>query len=338
MLGRRWKRRVAFFGALFSARTDIYAVRWDNARTGQKGWLPAVRGGWRKGVRHAERDYLPLTPEVLSAHLSGQVHIGLYPLVDGDRCWWVAADFDGDAAMLDALNYVKAARAAGVPVGLEVSRSGTGAHAWIFFTAPVPAEAARRLGTGLLREAISLRGKMSLASYDRLFPSQDTLPASGVGNLIAAPLYGKSRRDGATVFLDTAAMEPHEDQGGFLSTLGRLTPGGVMAAANRVARVAVGSAVARISAPGSTKTRPEVPPVIHARLGAGIRLEQSELTPAFLATLKHAASMPNPLFYERQRLRIATWGIPRFLQSFADVLRVLSPRARLPFAHIPNRP
>jgi len=168
--------KVAFFGAMFAARTDIYAVRWENARTGQKGWLPAVRGGWRKGVRHAERDYLPLTPEVLSAHLSGQMHVGLYPLLDGDRCWWLAADFDGAAAMLDALNYVKAARALGVPTGLEVSRSGTGAHAWTFFTAPLPAETARRLGIGLLREAMTLRGQMSLASYDRLFPSQDTLP------------------------------------------------------------------------------------------------------------------------------------------------------------------
>ncbi len=199
--------KLAFFGALFAARTDIYAARWDNARTGQKGWLPAVRGGWRKGIRHAERDYLPLTAEVLAAHLSGQMHIGLYPLLDGDRCSWLAADFDGTAAMLDALNYIKAARALGVPAGLEVSRSGIGAHAWIFFTAPIPAEAARRLGTGLLREAMSLRGQMSLASYDRLFPSQGTLPAAGVGNLIAAPLNGKSRRDGATVFLDTATME-----------------------------------------------------------------------------------------------------------------------------------
>ena len=128
--------KVAFFGALFAARTDIYAVRWENARTGQKGWLPAVRGGWRKGVPHAERDYLPLTPEVLAAHLSGQMHVGLYPLLDGDRCWWLAADFDGSAAMLDALNYVKAARALGMPAGLEVSRSGTGAHAWSFFHRP----------------------------------------------------------------------------------------------------------------------------------------------------------------------------------------------------------
>jgi len=37
--------KVALFGALFAARTDIYAVRWQNARTGRAGWLPAVRGG-----------------------------------------------------------------------------------------------------------------------------------------------------------------------------------------------------------------------------------------------------------------------------------------------------
>jgi hypothetical protein len=89
-----------------------------------------------------------------------------------------------------------------VPVALEVSRSGVGAHAWVFFTAPVRAELARRLGTGLLREAMALRGRMTLASYDRLFPSQDLLPAGGIGNLIAAPLFRPARDNGATVFLD----------------------------------------------------------------------------------------------------------------------------------------
>jgi superfamily II DNA or RNA helicase len=312
--------KVAFFGALFAARTDLYAVSWENVRTGRKGWLPAVRGGWRKGIPHAERDYLPLTAEVLAAHLSGQMHLGLYPLLDGDRCWWLAADFDGSAAMLDALNYIKAARALGAPAGLEVSRSGTGAHTWIFFTGPIPAETARRLGTGLLREAMALRGQMSLASYDRLFPSQDALPAGGVGNLIAAPLYGKGRRDGATVFLDPATMEPHEDQWAYLSTLGRMSPSEVATAANRAGRVVVGTAVERIEAAGSTRTQPQLQPVIHARLGAGIRLEQSELTPAFLATLKHAASMKNPLFYERRRLRLSTWDLPQFLRSFEETL------------------
>jgi hypothetical protein len=187
------EEKVAFFGALFAARTDVYAVRYDNRRTGKSGWVPATAGGFRKGVPYAERDYLPLTPEVLAAHLSGKRHVGLYPLLAGDACWWLAADFDGPDAMIDALMYLKAARALQVPVTLEVSRSGVGAHAWVFFTAPVPAETARRLGTGLLREAMALRGRMSLASYDRLFPSQDLLPSGGVGNLIAAPLFKPTR-------------------------------------------------------------------------------------------------------------------------------------------------
>jgi superfamily II DNA or RNA helicase len=312
--------KVALFGALFAARTDIYAVRWENTRTGRAGWLPAVRGGWRKGVPHAEREYLPLTAEVLAAHLSGKAHAGLYPLLDGDRCWWLAADFDGPAALLDAINYIKAARALNVPAALELSRSGTGAHAWIFFTAPVPAETARRLGTGLLREAMALRGQMSLASYDRLFPSQDVLPAGGVGNLIAAPLYGKARKDNTTVFLDLATLEPDEDQWAFLSTLGRVSPREAVRAADRAGQVTVGMATDRLNVPASTKARPPAPAVIHAGLGAGIRLEQAEMTPALLATFKHAASMPNPLFYERQRRRISTWGVPRFLKSFDETL------------------
>jgi hypothetical protein len=80
----------------------------------------------------------------------------------GDRCWWLAADFDGPAAMLYAPAYLKADRAAGIPAALEVSRSGTGAHAWLFFAAPVPATTAQQVGTGLLGEAIALPGRMNL--------------------------------------------------------------------------------------------------------------------------------------------------------------------------------
>jgi hypothetical protein len=312
--------KVAFYAALFSARTDVYATRFDNPRTGKGGWVPAVRGGWRKGTRHEDRDYLPLTPAVLAAHLKGEVHIGLYPLLDGDRCWWLAADFDGPEAMFDALMYVKAGRALRVTVALEVSRSGAGAHAWVFFTSPVPAELARRLGTGLLREAMALRGRMTLASYDRLFPSQDLLPAGGVGNLIAAPLFRPARQNGATVFLDMETLEPHKDQWAYLSTLGRMTPHELKRAADRAGKVVVATEVTRLVAPSSTATRPQAAPVLRARLGAGIRIEQAELTPGLAATLRHAASMHNPLFYERQRMRASTYNIPRFLHSYDETL------------------
>jgi superfamily II DNA or RNA helicase len=312
--------KVAFYVALFAARSDVYAIRFDNPRTGKAGWVPAVRGGWRKGIRHEDRDYLPLTPAVLGAHLKGEVHIGLYPLLDGDKCWWLAADFDGPEAMFDALMYLKAGRALQVPVALEVSRSGVGAHAWVFFTSPVPAELARRLGTGLLREAMAIRGRMTLASYDRLFPSQDLLPAGGVGNLIAAPLFRPARRNGATVFLDLETLEPHKDQWAYLSTLGRMTPHELRRAADRAGKVAVAAEVTRLVAPSSTKTLPQAAPVLHARLGAGIRMEQAELTPGLAATLRHAASMHNPVFYERQRMRASTYNIPRFLHSYDETL------------------
>lgn len=323
--------KVAFFGALFAARTDIYATRYENPRTGKKGWSPAVRGGWQAGVPHERRDYLPLTPDVVAAHLRGDVHVGLYPLLDGDRCWWLAADFDGPDAIVDALMYVKAGRAFAAPVALEVSRSGTGAHAWVFFTAPVAAETARRLGTGLLREAMALRGKVNLASYDRLFPSQDLLPSGGVGNLIALPLFRKARERKATLFLDVATLEPYEDQWAYLSLLGRMSPREVRRAADQAGRVPAGSEVTRLTVPVSTQIRPQPAGTIRATLGAGIRLELADLTPALAASIRHAASMHNPLFYERQRMRASTWNIPRFLRCFEETIdgALIVPRGML---------
>ena len=312
--------KVAFFQVLFAARTDIYAIRIENSRTGWKGWLPAVRGGWQRGIPHEKRDYLPLTADVLAGHLKGDAHVGVYPLLDGDRCWWLAADFDGPDALTEALMYVKAGRAFGVPVALEVSRSGIGMHAWTFFTAPVPAQTARRLGTGLLREAMAIRGKVNLASYDRLFPSQDLLPSGGVGNLIALPLFRAARDRNATIFLNMENLEPHLDQWSYLSTLGRMTPREVSRAADRTGRVPAGSEVTRLAAPVSTKIRPEAAAAVRARLGAGIRVELADLTPALAASLRHAASMHNPQFYEKQRMRASTWDIPRFLQFFDETI------------------
>jgi superfamily II DNA or RNA helicase len=315
--------KVAFYAALFGARTDVYALRWESARTGHSGWVPAVRGGWRKGMPAADREYLPLSEEVLTGHLSGEIEIGLYPMLDGDRCRWLAADFDGPAAMLDALAYLKAGRVVGAPAALEISRSGRGAHAWLFFTSPVAAVTARQVGTGLLREAIAQRGRMDLSSYDRLFPSQDVLQAGGLGNLIAAPLHGQARRRGATVFLDLSTLEPHEDQWAYLSSLDRMSPREVTRLAHRLGgehAVSVGAEVDRLRAATATKISVAPPPVVRATLASRITVEGADLPPPLLATLKHAASMPNPIFYERQRRRASTWNTPRFLRSYDETL------------------
>ena len=141
-----------------------------------------ARGGWRvaKGDGPEGAAYLPLTADVVAAHLVGDVFIGLYPLLSDNTCHFLVVDFDGPAAMLDALVYSKAARASGVPAALEISQSGRGAHVWVFFTDPIPAAVARSVGTALVHEATVLRGSMDLRSYDRLFPNQDVLPEGGL--------------------------------------------------------------------------------------------------------------------------------------------------------------
>lgn len=314
------REKVACYASLFRARSDVYAVRWDSDRTGRGGWMPAVQGGFRKAVRPADRHYLPLTEDVVTRHLSGDLEIGLYPLLDNDRCHWLAADFDGSTAMLDALAYVKAARAYGVTAALEVSRSGVGAHAWVFFTSAVPAAQARQLGTGLLREAMTMAGRLSLASYDRLFPSQDLLPAGGIGNLIAAPLQGRRRRTGTTVYLDLTTLEPYDDPWSYLSSLPRLTPAELTRAVTRLGTLRTGSRVDKVVKPSATRIDVPVPRSVDVELGSTILVKAASLPPALLATLRHAASMPNPAFYDRERRRQSTWDTPRFLRLYDETI------------------
>ena len=230
--------------------------------------------------------------------------------------------------MLDALAYCKAARASGVPAALEISQSGRGAHAWIFFTDPIPASMARSVGTVLLHEAMVLRGSMDLRSYDRLFPNQDVLPDGGLGNLIAAPVQGRRRKDGLTLFLDLATLEPYEDQWAFLSVIDRLSPGDAEKVARRAKQAAVGPGVARMSRSDATKVHPPLPMRVQAELASGLSIDSSQLPAAALATFKHAASLANPKFYELQRLRKSTWDTPRFLRGYDLTLdgRLVLPR------------
>lgn len=314
------RAKVAFYANMFRARHDVYAIRWDNAHSGKGGWMPAVHGGFRKGVRPADRIYLPLTERVLHDHLIGDREIGLYPMLDGDRCHWLAADFDGPTGMLDALAYLKAARSRGVSAALEMSRSGAGAHAWIFFTGAVPAAHARQLGTGLLREAMTMSGQMSLSSYDRLFPSQDLLHSGGIGNLIAAPLHGLHRKIGTTVFLDLATLEPHADPWTYLSSLDRVSPADLTRINRSLGAVRVGTSVSRLQSPTSTKITVAVPKSVPVTLSGTIRVATTGLPPALLATLRHAASIANPAFYDRERRRQSTWDTPRFLRLYDETM------------------
>jgi superfamily II DNA or RNA helicase len=323
--------KIRLYMDLFRTRTDVFALRWENAAEGKAGWVPAVRGGWRKWMDRESADYLELSPAQVEGHLRGRQHIGLYALTARDTCYFVAADFDGNAAMLDALAYLKAARYRGIPAALEVSQSGRGAHVWIFFAQEVPAESARSLASSLLHEAMGIRGSMSLRSYDRLFPSQDRHTGKGMGNLIAAPLSGRRRKHGTTLFLDTATLEPYDDQWAYLSSLGRVSPGELKSLL-RLLPAPVTGRKTRLEVPASSKISPRPAPIVNAAIAARITLRATDLGPAMVTALKHAAALPNPDFYERQRQRRSTWGIPRFLTSYDETLEgdLVLPRGLLP--------
>jgi superfamily II DNA or RNA helicase len=317
--------KVALIHGLFRGRDDVYALRWENARTGKSGYVPATAGGWTKT---GPKTYLPLTDEAIVRHLRGRASIGIYPLLEDDTCWFLACDFDGRTWQLDALALLEACGEREVPAALERSRSGEGGHVWTFFSAPVAAASARRLAALLLREAMARRAELDLASYDRLFPNQDFLPAKGFGNLIALPLQGRSRAVGASVFLDPETLEPWPDQWAFLGSLERLAPERLEQLLAEAEEVTVGAdALARHRA---ARRDERVPAEVSCTIGADLAIPRGALPPSLLARLKHLASLHNQLFYERQRLRLSTHQTPRLIRCYGeDLTHLRLPRGLL---------
>lgn len=313
--------KLALFRTLFGGRTDVYAHRWENPSTAKSGWSPTVRGGWSSGNKRS-KEYLPLTDDVFESHLRGEATIGIYPLLRGDTCTLLACDFDGDGWPLDALALLDACHSAQVPAVLERSRSGDGAHVWVFFESPVPATSARAMGMGLLRQAMTKRAELDLASYDRFFPSQDFMPRGSFGNLIALPLHGECVQRGTTVFLDPTTMAPWEDQWAFLSSVARMSAAAVDSTVKSLRALETGPhlTIAELTQIDG----PPAPPVIGARLGGMLSIRRSGLPPAMVAGLKHLASISNPTFHEKERLRFSTWDTPRFIRCYREDLDWLS--------------
>ncbi len=189
--------KVALFRRLFRGRTDVFPIRWESKTTGKSGYAPACANEWRAGVCEkprikcgdcANRELIPLSDAVIYDHLAGEHTVGVYPLVEDDGCYFLAVDFDEAGWRDDARAFMRSCETLGVPAALEISRSGRGAHTWVFFDGRVSARDARRLGTAIISHTCARTRQLQLTSYDRLFPNQDTMPKGGFGNLIALPL------------------------------------------------------------------------------------------------------------------------------------------------------
>lgn len=313
--------KIALYRTLFAGRDDVYARRWESASQGTSGWSPAHRGF--RGTPRDQREYLPLSDDVVRGHLEGRETVGLYPLLLDDTCQLLVCDFDQATWQLDAQAYVEAADAVGVPTAVEVSRSGAGAHVWTFFTAPVSASRARAMGASLLREAIARRGELDLASYDRFLPSQDHLPERGFGNLVALPLQGRCRREeGTTVFVDPRTFEPWADQFVFLSSLSRMTPARVSQLADELQPVTVGPDT-RLYRSSVHHADPPAPEMIQARLAGMLAIPRAGIPPGLYATLKHLATLDNPAFHKNESLRLSNHATPRLIRCYVEDLEHL---------------
>ena len=309
--------KIQLFRSLFHGREDVYPVLWQSDKTGRKGYAPACENPW--AGKGAPKKYLPLTDLVVQSHLSGKITIGVYPLQKDSTCHFLACDFDKAGWELDAVSYWRCCQRHGIPCALERSRSGNGAHAWVFFSSPVPAVNARQLGFRILRDDMEERAEVDLASYDRLFPNQDFMPRGGFGNLIALPLQKSRRAQGNTEFFDPTVTElqPYPDQWVFLSAVARLTPQALDGLLARIPPIEVGVQSVRKPTAALMKKHP-APKKIRCDLNAQVSIEKSGIPPWLISQIKHLASLHNPLFYERQNMRFSTYGIPRFIRCYGE--------------------
>ena len=196
------EEKIALFRALFRGRADVFPTRWRNRTKGTSGYSPACTNEWVRDLCEKPRvkcgdcphqAFITVSDRVIRDHLQGRHTMGVYPLLDDDTCWFVAVDFDKGDWQQDVEAFRATSESLGLVPAIERSRSGNGAHAWYFFSEPVAASDARKLGSFLTTETMSRRHELSMVSYDRLFPNQDTLPRGGVGNLIALPLQHEPR-------------------------------------------------------------------------------------------------------------------------------------------------
>ena len=347
--------KIALFRSLFRGREDVYARRFESLKSGKSGYAPACANEWVRGICRkpqikcadcTHRKFLPMTDEVIYAHLSGHEPgdsrrrpfvAGVYPLLDDETCVFLAIDFDKSGWQEDASAFLRACRRLHLPAALERSRSGQGGHVWLFFDEAVPAALARRLGSHLLTEAMEAWPDIGLDSYDRLFPSQDTMPRGGFGNLIALPLQKEARELGNSAFLDDD-FAPWPDQWAFLASLGRISRAqveGIVQEAERAGRI-LG---VRLPLHGDDEPEPwtlpasrqrkeppiagELPATLELVLADQIYIAKKGLHPGLRNRLLRLAAFQNPEFYRAQAMRLSVHDKPRVISCAEDHLHHL---------------
>jgi len=328
--------KVALFRSLFKGREDVYAKRFES-KTGKSGYQPVCRNEWVRGICEkprtscgncTQRSFEPVTDDVVRNHLSGSIVMGVYPLLPNETCHFLAIDFDKEMWREDVRAFMDTCRLEEIPASLERSRSGNGAHVWIFFKKPVPAAKARRLGSFLMTRTLDRRPEIGLDSFDRFFPNQDTMPKGGFGNLIALPLQKNARDKNHSIFLD-GDMTPYIDQWTFLSSIKRLDENKLDCIIQNAIQHDELLPVVYDPVETDDETKPwkkktnvlpditePIPQNVEIVLAEQLYVNHTGLPPVLRNRILRLASFANPEFYQAQKMRLPTWNKPHILYCY----------------------
>lgn len=309
--------KIKLYRSLFRGRDDIFARHWD--KTG--GYFPDYTFDWNEFNAHKAhggtiKDFehktpTPLTDSIVRKHLTGQMTIGVYPILEDNTSYFIAADFDGKNWLNDCLTYSQELDKVGLTAYIERSRSGNGGHVWVFFEDAYPCHKSRAIGLEVARKALDLSAFDKEASFDRLFPSQDTITKNGLGNLIALPFQGESVKNENTVFIDPITTEPYEDQFTVLQSIKRQSIDELETAYNKLVSGVDGNV---------TKNRKR----LKISVGQNITLQKAQLSGPLVGYLKEQLNFLSTEYLTRKRLGKSLYKVQKYFRLIDESAKTVT--------------
>lgn len=313
--------KINIYMDYFKGRTDVFAERWESKE--KSGYSPVCSNKFIYGICNIQKYkckncpnqvYKILTKEDIIRHIKGDITVGIYPMLDDDTCYFLAVDFDEEDFKESVNVFVNECNLYNLETLVEISRSGKGAHVWLFFDNKYPAIKIRKIISSILTTAMSKSGKISFSSYDRMFPSQDKLLKNGIGNLIALPLNGKSGKNNTTVFVDKEFIT-YENQFEVLRNTKKISTlyldelykivntnneNGVFAEETKKYQLSLN----------------DFSEVLTIDLEKEIRFIKKDLSAKALKYFMRMSSFLNRKYYENQAKRLSVYGIPRVISLY----------------------